>query len=386
VSEANENTRIVASVLMVDDRPENLLALEAILKPLAVRLVKARSGEEALLHLLRETFAVILLDVQMPRLDGLQTAELIKQREQTRHIPIIFITALSRETAYIFKGYAHGAVDYLLKPIDPEILRAKVRVFCDLFVRGEKIRRQATDSESKDVFLASVIHELQTPLAAAKAQAQLALHQLSDRQEVGTARALRIVSRNIDRLTRLVSDLLDMNRLENGKLELHPEEFDLASLLEEVRARMQVLGERHSIRLQAPERLPIVADRDRVDQVIANLLANAIRYSPEGGPIEIKAERMSEAVQITVSDRGLGVPKEHQQLIFERFGRAHGHSFAGLGLGLTISKSIVERHGGKIWVESTGKPGDGSTFHVELPSRPDRTASPGPATRAKANS
>jgi len=259
-------------------------------------------------------------------------------------------------------------------------------VFCDLFVRGEKIRRQATDSESKDVFLASVIHELQTPLAAAKAQAQLALHQLSDRQEVGTARALRIVSRNIDRLTRLVSDLLDMNRLENGKLELHPEEFDLASLLEEVRARMQVLGERHSIRLQAPERLPIVADRDRVDQVIANLLANAIRYSPEGGPIEIKAERMSDAVQITVSDRGLGVPKEHQQLIFERFGRAHGHSFAGLGLGLTISKSIVERHGGKIWVESTGKPGDGSTFHVELPSRPDRTASPGPATRAKANS
>ena len=197
--EANDS-RIVASVLMVDDRPENLLALEAVLKPLGMRLVKARSGEEALLHLLRETFAVILLDVQMPRLDGLQTAELIKQREQTRHIPIIFITALSRETAYIFKGYAHGAVDYLLKPIDPEILRAKVRVFCDLFVRGEKIRKQAVQSESKDVFLASVIHELQTPLAAAKAQTQLALHQLGDRPEAGTARALRVISRNIDRL------------------------------------------------------------------------------------------------------------------------------------------------------------------------------------------
>ena len=134
--------RIVPSVLLVDDRPENLLALEGVLKPLGARLVKARSGEDALLHLLRETFAVILLDVQMPRLDGLQTAELIKQREQTRHIPIIFITALSREMAYVFKGYAHGAVDYLLKPIDPEILRAKVRVFCDLFVRGEKIRGQ----------------------------------------------------------------------------------------------------------------------------------------------------------------------------------------------------------------------------------------------------
>ena len=127
---------LVPSVLLVDDRPENLLALEGTLKPLKIRVVKARSGEEALLQLLRQTFAVILLDVQMPRLDGLQTAELIKQREQTRHIPLIFITALSRETAYVFKGYAHGAVDYLLKPIDAEILRAKVRVFCDLFVRG----------------------------------------------------------------------------------------------------------------------------------------------------------------------------------------------------------------------------------------------------------
>src|SRR5207248_7461383 len=113
---------------MVDDRPENLLALEGILKPLGVRLVRAHSGEEALLHILRETFAVILLDVQMPRLDGLQTAELIKKREQTRHIPIIFITAMSRDATHVLQAYGHGAVDYLLKPIDPEILRAKVQV------------------------------------------------------------------------------------------------------------------------------------------------------------------------------------------------------------------------------------------------------------------
>src|ERR1700716_1923404 len=209
----NEPTdRIVASVLLVDDRPENLLALEGVLKPIGARIVKARSGEEALLSLLRETFAVILLDVQMPRLDGLQTAELIKQREQTRHIPIIFITALSRETAYVFKGYAHGAVDYLLKPIDPEILRAKVRVFCDLYVRGEEIRKQALESDVKDVFFTSVVHELQTPLAAAKAQTQLALHQLGERRsEGGTAHALRVISQQIDRLGRLVNGLLDVN-------------------------------------------------------------------------------------------------------------------------------------------------------------------------------
>src|SRR5438270_5735960 len=223
--ERNESDRIVPSVLLVDDRPEDLVALEGTLKPLKIRVVKARSGEEALLHLLRQTFAVILLDVQMPRLDGLQTAELIKQREQTRHIPIIFITALSREMAYVFKGYAHGAVDYLLKPIDPEILRAKVRVFCDLFVRGEKIRKQALESEVKDVFLTSVVHELQTPLAAAKAQTQLALHQLGERRnDSPAAQALGVISHQIDRLARLVGDLLDANRLEAGSFDLQPSE------------------------------------------------------------------------------------------------------------------------------------------------------------------
>ena len=360
--------RIVPSVLLVDDRPENLLALEGVLKPLGARLVKARSGEDALLHLLRETFAVILLDVQMPRLDGLQTAELIKQREQTRHIPIIFITALSRETAYIFKGYEQGAVDYLLKPIDPEILRAKVRVFCDLFVRGEMIRMRSVESDAKDVFLADVIHELKTPLAAAKAQAQLALHQLGDRRtDATTARSLRLISQQIDRLNRLVGDLLEASRLEAGSVELQTSQFDLSALLEEMRNRMQPLGDRHPIRINAPEKLSLIADKDRIEQVLANLLSNAIRYSPEGGPIEVDAETTGDGVHIRVRDRGLGIPREHQQLVFERFGRAHGSAFGGLGLGLAISKGIVERHGGRIWVESTGRPGEGSVFHVQLP-------------------
>ena len=360
--------RVVPSVLLVDDRPENLLALEGVLKPLGARLVKARSGEDALLHLLRETFAVILLDVQMPRLDGLQTAELIKQREQTRHIPIIFITALSRETAYIFKGYEQGAVDYLLKPIDPEILRAKVRVFCDLFVRGEMIRMRSVESDAKDVFLADVIHELKTPLAAAKAQAQLALHQLGDRRtDATTARSLRLISQQIDRLNRLVGDLLEASRLEAGSVELQTSQFDLSALLEEMRNRMQPLGDRHPIRINAPEKLSLIADKDRIEQVLANLLSNAIRYSPEGGPIEVDAETTGDGVHIQVRDRGLGIPREHQQLVFERFGRAHGTAFGGLGLGLAISKGIVERHGGRIWVESTGRPGEGSVFHVKLP-------------------
>jgi signal transduction histidine kinase len=357
---------IVPSVLLVDDRPENLVALQASLKSLPIRIVKARSGEEALLHLLRETFAVILLDVQMPRLDGLQTAQLIRSREQTRHIPIIFVTAFARETAYVFKAYARGAVDYLLKPVEPEILRAKVRVFCDLFSRGEQIRRHARQAD--DGFLTAVVHELQTPLAAAKAQAQLALHQIEPRTEASTARALQVVAQEIDCLARLVSDLLDADRLELGLFEVHPFWFDLPALLEEVRVRLQPLSDKHPIRLKAPEHLPLLADRDRIDQVLCNLLTNAIRYSPDGGAIDVVAEQNRAGVHVFVQDRGVGVPRDHHRVIFDRFARTQRAS-SGLGLGLTISKGIVERHGGKIWVESDGVSSRGSTFHLTLPLR-----------------
>jgi len=358
----------VASVLIVDDRAENLLALEAILKPLGGRIVKARSGEEALLHLLRETFAVILLDVQMPRLDGLQTAELIKQREQTRHVPIIFITALSREAAYVFKGYAHGAVDYLLKPIDPEIVRAKVRVFCDLWVRGEKIRRQAAQSELKDVFLASVAHEMRTPLAAAKAQAQLALHQLSESEgDAASAGALRVISRQIDKVVRLVSDLLDVSRLETGTLPLNPTEVDVAAIARDVVGRLQLVADGRELSVQGPESATAVADRDRIEQVVTNLVSNAIRYSPQGSAVQVGLQAQPEWIQLSVRDHGIGVPRDQQQRIFERFARINAEDGVGIGLGLAISKAIVEQHGGRIWVESTGKQGEGSTFHVRLP-------------------
>ena len=158
--------------------------------------------------------------------------------------------------------------------------------------------------------------------------------------------------------------------LETGMVELQPSEFDLSALLEETRGRMQPLGDRHPIRVDAPEHLPLIADRERIEQVVVNLLSNAIRYSPEGGPIDVTVERANEKIHLAVRDHGLGIPKEHQQLVFERFGRAHGSAFGGLGLGLAITKGIVERHGGRIWLESTGRPGEGSVFHVQLPLRP----------------
>jgi signal transduction histidine kinase len=360
-------------VLIVDDRPENLLAFAAVIESLDVEIVKAQSGEAALGLLLRGDFAVILLDVQMPGLDGLATAELIKKRERSSHIPIILISAISRELAYIFMGYEHGVVDYLLKPIDPNILRTKIGVFVDLYRRGEIIKRQATllgAAKAKDAFLTIIAHELRTPLTTAKAQAQLALRRLGN-GDPATASALTSIVKQVDRLVNLVGNLIDINRFEDVHMSLDYREFDVSALLDEQRERMQALcGKSWQLRVGAPAQLQIVADRDRIDEVLTNLISNSVRYSPDGGPVEIAAEIAHGLLHLSVRDHGIGVPPDKQSLIFERFGRAHGSSYGGIGLGLTIARGIVELHRGKIWVESTGVAGEGSTFHVQLPLAP----------------
>ena len=360
-------------VLIVDDRPENLLAFEAVLESLDIDIVKAASGEAALGHLLRGDFAAILLDVQMPGLTGLETAELIKKREQSRHIPILLISAISRELAYIFEGYQHGVVDYLLKPIDGNILRTKVSVFVELYRRGQTIERQAEQlgvSKAKDAFLNSIAHELRTPLTTAKAQAQLALRQLGER-DPDTARAVSTIDRQVDRLVKLVDHLLDSSLLEEGRLVLVPRAFDVSALLEKQRESLQAIhGEAWKLSVRAPTRLEVVADQDRLEQVLANLVSNAVRYSPKGGAVEIGAESAGGHLHLTVRDEGIGIPDDKRSLIFQRFGRAHGSVYGGIGLGLTIARDIVELHGGKIWVESTGVEGEGSTFHVRLPLAP----------------
>ena len=357
-------------ILIVDDREANLLALEGILESLGVPLVRALSGREALGHLLQGDFALILLDVQMPGLSGLETVELIKRRERSRDIPIILITAISRELAFVFQGYAYGAVDYLLKPVDPEILRAKVKVFVDLHRRGEIIRLQSKmlgETEARDAFLGVIAHEMRTPLTSAKMQAQLALRQFPAGDESGAKQALLVISRQIDRLVKLVGDVLDISVLKDARFAIDPREFDLAALLPEYAERLGALSSGLTFAIDAPARLTVTADRDRIDQVITNLLSNAIRYSPAGGKIVLAARSEGTDLHLSVSDEGLGVAKGKQELVFERFGRAHGASYGGLGLGLSIAKGIVEQHHGRIWIESDPVHRPGSTFHVVLP-------------------
>ena len=629
---ASASARAAAAILVVDDHAANRLALRAILEPLGHRLVEAGSAEEALRRVLQQEFAVILLDVQMPGISGFEAAALIKQRERSRYVPIIFLTAISKDPAHVLEGYAHGAVDYLMKPFDPEVLRSKVSVFVELFQKSAQLKRQEallrekerealerrsehryrtlTDSlpdcviaarrdgelwhcnqtfvaftgrsleacrngalweavhdedrealrerwrraiahgepaeadarlrraadgawrwhhfriaperdeagelagwiatatdvherraaetalvefratldatldcvfilgaggrivyanegaaahlgfgraelvgrtvaelfadvadaelegllaelrdgrarsralsgnlrtkaggelpvelvlqyvappgaearfvgvardltalkrtedelrhalRAKDDFLAAATHELRTPLTAAKTQAQLALRRIGPRTDEPTAKSLRSLERQIDRMTKLVEDLLDVARLRIGRLRLELAEVDVAPLVRELCERFEGVSAAHELRLDLFDHAPITCDRGRLEQVVVNLLQNAIRYAPSGGPIEVRlAPAEGGGVHLSVRDHGVGIPAAKQALIFERFGQAHGAGYGGLGIGLTICQGIVEQHGGRIWVESEGE-GRGSTFHVLLPRRP----------------
>lgn len=522
---------IPASILLVDDAPANLTALEAVLEPLDARLVRANSGEEALWKILAEEFALVLLDVQMPGMDGFRVASMIRARPSTSTLPIIFLTALSREPSHVFKGYEHGAVDYIVKPFDPSVLRSKVSVFLDLYRKTKLIEQQAealrlkerqelerrnehrfrgvtesvadciwaarpsgafyyanrnarqcsprpagdsfslleavhpedstelerlwshalnagepfelecrmrhseedwrwhitrgvpecdedgrilgwivsaTDihrrkqaeetlvaaeqqlrlaNEAKDAFLAAASHELRSPLSILKAQAQLAVRRLGNDTSDFPGKAFALIDRQVDRMARLVEELLDVSRIQHGRLSLEPEQFDLADLAFEVSERMQMTASAHEIRCEVPRGTFLTADRGRLDQVLTNLLTNAIRYSPGGGEILVGGEALGHEVRFFVRDRGIGIPPENHRTIFERFGRAHGSRYGGLGLGLTITEGIVLQHGGRIWVESEGEHGKGSTFYVQLPRSIDSEVltTDGMAAEANAN-
>ncbi len=560
-----------ANILLVDDRRENLLALRAILESLDCRFVEATSGTQALKYLLKEEFALILMDVQMPGLDGFETTTLIKEREKTRHIPIIFVTAISKEQHYIFKGYSSGAVDYIAKPFDPDILRSKVAVFIDLWSKGEQIKLSAArelryeqlekerelahlelelkrqhlaeiarsqadlerfketldatldgvsifdatllrysyvnqgalnqlgydreemmgltplhvkplfteesfrgllDSlitgekqsltyettqrhksgqqffaevflqyvapplnsspaelggfisivrditerkraerlliEAKEVaerereraereracaerereraeranhakseFIAGVSHELRTPLNAIIGFSKLLLNpRVGPLNEDQTAYTSDVVQ-SAEHLLQLINDILDLSKIESGKMALELEEFSLAEVLEgslmvvraAAEARNLQLGVELSSEIIALD--PVSGDARKVKQVMYNLLSNAVKFTPDGGTIRVSA-RVGNAeeneVVIQVKDSGIGIAPEHQMRIFNAFEQvdsSYTRHQEGTGLGLALSKRIVELHGGKLWLESEA--GAGSVFSFSLP-------------------
>jgi two-component system, sensor histidine kinase len=381
-------------ILVVDDDARNIAAIEVALGEFGQRLVKADSGRSALRQLLEKDFAVILLDVQMPGMDGFETARLIRERSRTRHTPIIFVTAFSRDDADILRGYSLGAVDFLFKPIVPEVLRAKVSVFVELQQRTAEVRRQADrlrelerleadrklaaerqkweaealreESRRKDEFLALLAHELRNPLSPIVTG--LELFRQAGLETDALKRVHSSMERQTQHLVRLVDDLLDVSRVSQGKIELRRERLDLSPLLRQALDSVRPLIEEreHELICEEVDRdLYVDADAVRLVQVIANLLNNAARYTEPGGEIRLTVARDGDDAVIRIADNGRGIAQEMLDRIFEMFVQER-QGGKGLGLGLTLVRQLVELHGGRVRAYSKGRD-KGSEFVVRLP-------------------
>jgi PAS domain S-box-containing protein len=515
-------------ILMVDDRPENLLALEALLEPLGQRLVKAHSGEEALRKLLTHDVAVILLDVQMPGMNGFDTAQMIKSRERTRFIPIIFLTAISKEEEYVFRGYQVGAVDYISKPFQPDVLRAKVAVFVDLHLKQKRLGEQeallreserrmtemrhmremhhsearfkdivstamdaivifaederitlfngaagrmfgiscddavgqalgtlfpvenstrmlrelcdrvsvrGSDGEQEDAppvislegrrfsgesfpaeasvscfegkegkqytlivrdisermrqqeqlqqamaarsrFYASMSHELRTPINAVLGYSTLLLESIYGPLNEKQAEGIQRTQRAARHLLELVNDVLDLSKIEAGKIDLRLQPVSFPSIVEELFVTVRPLADKHHTTLALDhkgEPVTIVSDPRRVRQILLNLLSNAIKFGA-GKPICVRVLGAKDAgVTLEVVDQGDGIPAADQERIFQEFVQLNKAQLQeGTGLGLPISRRLAELLGGTLTLES--EPGKGSTFRLTLPATAESRA------------
>ncbi len=386
-----------AKLLIVDDLPENLLALEALIKGKDRAVYKALSANEALSLLLKHEFAMAILDVQMPDMDGFALAELMRGTERTRNIPIVFVSAAGRELNYAFKGYESGAVDFLYKPLDAHAVKSKVSVFVELYRQSKAMQQQvaaleqsrreqevllrelqATQEElersvrMRDDFMSIVSHEVRTPLNGLILETQLRkMHLARDNADAFTLDKIRSMverdERQIQSLIRLIEDMLDVSRIRTGRLSIRPARLDLVQLVGRLLERFapQVAAAESTIGYSGDASLVGNWDEFRIEQVISNLLTNALRYGAKS-PIEVRVYRQGGEARIEVRDRGIGISEDDQARIFQQFERVSGSQVtAGLGLGLFISEQIVAAHGGRITVESTL--GEGALFRVCLP-------------------
>jgi signal transduction histidine kinase len=374
-------------ILVVDDQRANLIAIEAALEGIAGTIVFAQSGEEALRVLLERDFAVVLLDVRMPGMGGIEAARLIRERKRSRHTPIIFVTAHGYDDAEVRDAYALGAVDFLAKPLVLEILRAKVNVFVELKRRADELERQsqrliemehaqraaaamAEADRHKDEFLALLGHELRNPLVPLTAGLELVRRRLTTLglDDDVLTRTRLAMGRQLKHLTRLVDDLLDVSRINAGKIDLRRVPVDLRDVLEQAlsisKPPLTERGHQLEVTIETAP-LRVFADSVRLVQVFVNLLRNAIQYTDEGGSIRLSCRRDGDMIEVAVVDNGRGMAPEFLPRVFDKFMQERGGG-GGLGLGLMLVKRLAELHGGTVTASSPGL-GQGSAFLLRLP-------------------
>ena len=379
------------NILLVDDQPAKLLTYETILSGLGETLIRASSATEALECLLKQEIAVVLVDVCMPDLDGYELAGMIRQHPRFQQTSIIFVSAILMTDLDRIRGYECGAVDYVPVPVVPEILRAKVSVFADLYRKTRALERLNAELEQrvrertaaleattlslqeadrrKDEFLAMVAHELRNPLAPIRTAAQLL--KVKELADVHQVRARDIIERQVEHLVCLIDDLLDVSRITRGVITLRREPVLVGAIV--ARAvegiRHAIDARQHEFRIElSDELLAVEGDKTRLVQVLGNLLHNAAKFTDTGGRIVLKVERDGRHVAIRVKDTGVGISQQELPRVFDLFTRVHPTTEPGegLGIGLALVRRLVEMHGGTVSAQSDGL-GHGSEFVVTLP-------------------
>ena len=436
---SNENEKLentpahLASILVVDDTPANLQVLAGMLKDRGYKVRPVPSGKLALAAARRDPPDLILLDINMPDMNGYEVCELLKADRVLKAIPVIFISALTEPLDKV-KAFAIGGVDYLSKPFHMEELHARVETHlklrrqqleleeynvylesarqrlkldmklahgvhrnvmasskerldaareelsalrianADAVEAGEVERTRREESERlgrmKDEFLTNLSHEIRTPLNAIIGWSQLLVPGQTSHEEM--IQGLEVISRNARAQSRLVDDLLDMSRIISGKLRLEVQPVDLSQIIDAATETVKPAADAKRITLQKkiiPIRIPVTGDPDRLHQVMWNLLINAIKFTPSNGNVQITVEKVGSCLEISVTDNGKGIHADFLPYVFDRFRQADSSLkkvYGGLGLGLSIVKSLIELHGGSVRVHSDGE-GKGTTFTLSLP-------------------
>jgi len=375
------------NILLVDDQPANLVALEAMLQGLGQNLIKAESGREALRWLLTHEFAVILLDVKMPEMDGFETAELIRQRDKSRHTPILFLTAGDSTQTQAVRGYAVGAVDYLVKPVVPEFVRSKVAVFVELAKKNELLRRQAkllAESEQAALELAeiraelvldlehknrelesfsyAVSHDLRAPLRRIDSFSRAVLESQADRMDEAGQRFLSRVREASQHMSQLIDDVLHLSRV--TRADLRDQEVDLSSIASLILTRLQESEPERKMDAKVRPGVLVTGDSQLLKIAMENLLENAWKFTAKEPESRIEFGMMQAGGEATyfVRDNGAGFDMTYTDRLFGPFQRLHPQGeFPGNGIGLATVQRIIHRHGGRVWAE--GLVGQGATFY-----------------------
>jgi two-component system sensor histidine kinase/response regulator len=378
------------NILLVDDQPANVLALEAMLQGLGQNLITAGSGREALKLLLTHEFAVVLLDVKMPDMDGFETATLIRQRDKSRHTPIIFLTAADKSQTQAMRGYAVGAVDYLVKPVVPEFVRSKVAVFVELAKKSEQLRRQAqllqaSEQEARDLaetraelvrdlehknrelesFSYAVSHDLRAPLRRIESFSRAVQESQGEHLDDAGRHYLDRVREASQQMSRLIDDVLYLARV--TRADMREQEVDLSGLVTLLLDRMREAEPDRQVEVKVRPGISVAADGQLLRIAVANLLENAWKFTAKTGAARIEFGVTNAGGEPTyfVRDNGAGFDMAYADRLFGPFQRLHRASeFAGTGIGLATVQRIIHRHGGRVWAE--GMLGQGATFHFTI--------------------